>query len=97
MALDFYNAYINNLSQTPKDRYLNDMEAVIDRQFQNSSSWDTVKEEDGIGVGTYSDLVVRLNSVLSPKTGTKLGDEYRKLIYKDRQTEPKLGLYYQYD
>jgi len=97
MALNFYDVYINNLAETPKERYLNDMDAVIDRQFQNASDWDTVQEEDSIGAGTYTDLIVRLNKVFDPRAGIKLGDEYRKIIYKDRQTTEKLGLYYQYD
>lgn len=96
MALEFYTAYLNNLSKTPKERYIDDLDAVTDRQFQNSSSWDTIKEEDSIGAGTYSDLIVRLNKVIDPRTGTKLGDAYRKIIYQDRVSD-KFGLYYQYD
>ena len=95
MALEFYNAYLN-ISKTPKETYKDGLQAMIDAQFDNSSTVNTIKEESGIGTEVYADIEVRLNKVKSPSNYKSLGYDYRKVIYSSPQAN-KIGIRYQFN
>lgn len=104
MALSYYGAYINGLAMTPNGKYRNDMQALVNSQWDNTTVRFDVSEETGIGTFEFSPIEVYINHVVEEtSTGRKNGDDFRKLIFKDiiQENEPTdrnvRGLLYQFD
>jgi len=97
MAYKFYTVHMNELSNPPKTDYHNEMQAIVDNQFYNSSDWYTIQEETSFASGTYSDLDVRINTVINTTTGTNQGDDWKKLLFKDLSTTIRIGAFFVFD
>ena len=82
MALKFYEAYITTISKDPVESWRDLMQATINDTWENTSTIEKVLGQKTLGLKDYIDESVQLNSVIDPKTGKPLGDEYRKIIYK---------------
>ena len=104
MALEFYNAFRNAFDGEPANYWQELHQAAVDDTWFDTSTVRKVQGQTMPGMRTYACESVQVNSVLDPKTGTSLGDNYRKIIYrvlkdneiKDDLTKTKrwLGKYY---
>lgn len=104
MALEFYNAFRNAFDGEPANYWQELRQAAVDDTWFDTSTVRKVQGQTMPGMRTYACESVQVNSVLDPKTGTSLGDNYRKIIYrvlkdneiKDDLTKTKrwLGKYY---
>lgn len=107
MALDAYKAYRRSLSKRPVEQWQALMQASVNDTWNDTSTVTTVQGQDLLGGTEYSDESVQVNSVIDPKTGSALGDQFRKIIYKTykeslinsdlTQTKRFLGKYYVFD
>jgi hypothetical protein len=97
MALEFYEA-IRQTSSLPNVSYKEDLQAMIDDQFDNASSLASIKQEQIFGTLVWSeDFTVRLTHVVSDKnTGEKLGDDFRNLIFGNINYNYLLGKRYSF-
>lgn len=95
MALTYYSNYINNIAQTPVQDWQDLMQASVDDTWNDTSTVRTLQGQISVGSTTYGNESLQLNSVLDPKTGDALGDDYRKIIYQNyeynRLTPNKIG------
>lgn len=104
MALTYYGAYLEGLAMTPNSKYRNDIQALVNSQWDNTTVQYDVGEETEIGSFEFNPIAVYINHVVEEtSTGRKNGDDFRKLIFKDiiqengssdRNTR---GLLYQFD
>ena len=98
MALRFYNAYLESIAQEPVD-YWNELnQEAINDTWNDTSTVAIVEGQVTNGGIIFEDESVQLNSVIEPSTGENLGDEYKKMIYKEYTTTNKwLGKYYKFN
>lgn len=82
MALKFYPAYIDGLSQSPVDEWQQGYQAASDDFWDNTSTVRTIQAQTSVGSTVYVDEEVQVTSILNPKTGKELGDDWRELIHK---------------
>lgn len=107
MSLKFYEAYMKSIAQDPVKDWREVTQQMINDTWSDTSTVETVKGQKALGLKTYSDESVQLNSLIDPKTGTSFGDNYRKIIYKVLAdnlinedltlTTRFLGKYYQFE
>lgn len=82
MSLKYYKAYLNSLSKEPVDYWKELRQAATNDVWNDTATVETVLGQNSVGSLEYSKESVQLTSVLDPKTGKQLGDDYRKIIYK---------------
>lgn len=82
MSLKYYKAYLNSLSKDPVDYWKELRQAATNDVWNDTATVETVLGQNSVGSLEYSEESVQLTSVLDPKTGKQLGDDYRKIIYK---------------
>ena len=88
------------ISQTPpnfvKDNYyLYELQKKIDGQWQYRPNRADIEQETGIGTEEYFPLQVVVQSVRDDK-GTKVSDDWRRLVFKDIHYNVRLGTRYRF-
>lgn len=96
MAYKYFNV-ANQIYKPPKENMLDLYQHYVDTQFTNASDWFKIEEELLNEVNQYQDITVRLNSVVQSETGTKLSDDFRKIIFQDMGHARGLGYKYRFD
>lgn len=82
MSLKYYRAYLNSLSKSPADYWKELRQEATNDVWDDTATVEIVNGQNSVGSYVYSPESVQLTSVLDPKTGKQLGDDYRKIIYK---------------
>ena len=96
MALPYYIAYRSILT-TPANDWKDDLQALVDSEFENSSSYYTIQEETAVGALIWQNVNVRVNHVVYSETGEKLGDDFKSIIFQDFTHAKAMGYRYQFD
>lgn len=96
MSYKFLDASLS-IRKSPKNTFLSDFQAVLDKDFLSASDWFTIKEESPFGSGTYIDFNARINRGINTLTGQKLGDDYKMILFQDLDHDAKLGYLYQFE
>ena len=96
MAYDFYTACLATTS-TPAEDHREKLQELVNSQFDNSSSIFDIEEEYPMASGVKVDIQVRINHMINIDTGVRLGDDWRKLIFKDFNRTRALGQKYYFD
>lgn len=81
----------------PKNQYTDLFQRTLNEQFYNSTNWWTIEEETYVGSAEYADMDVRIAHVINAETGLKLGDDWKTLLFKERDHEAELGKQYRFD
>jgi hypothetical protein len=97
MAYKFYNAYLNVAPSSPQQNYKDDLQAMIDDQFDNASDTYIIQEELTPGTLIWTDVDVRITHAINNQTGEKLGDDWRNVIFKNIDHVYGLGHRYQFN
>lgn len=83
MAFEFYKAYANSLAKQPVQEWQEGYQAAADDFWDNTSTVKTIKAQNGVGLTDYSDESVQVTSILNPKTGKDIGDDWREIVHKE--------------
>lgn len=83
MAFEFYKAYANSLAKQPVQEWQEGYQAATDDFWDNTSTVKTIKAQNGVGLTDYSDESVQVTSILNPKTGKDIGDDWREIVHKE--------------
>ena len=95
MSLNTYNAYLNGVAQKPVDYWRELMQETVNSDWDNASTIEETQGQKEVGSAEFSTEELRVMSVIDPKTGNALGDDYRKIIYKDFENASRfMGKYY---
>lgn len=104
MSLTYYNVYLENLAMSPDAEYRSGLQALVDAQWENTTTRYTIQEEVGIGSLVYQDIEVYINHVVNESTtGRKNGDDFRQIIFKEivqsgeKSTRNQRGQLYRFD
>ena len=109
--MPYYDTFMN-VNKHPAQRWRNQLQDTVDKVFENASTWwDDVWEEKEFGSDAletittneekrkelFNKIDIRITSLVDAKTGQRVNDDYKKLIYKDLDYKPKLGQRYFFD
>lgn len=76
---------------------LNEFQQTLNAYFDEAPDLYTVQEETANGSDTYADATVRIVRAINVYTGEKLGDDFKKIIFKETSHCPELGRKYYFD
>ena len=103
MAYKFLNASLSTMDVNPnldqlKDSYVNYFQEVLNQEFENASDVWTIQEEIPFSSKLFQDVQVRLMShVINNDSGDKIGDDYKKILFKDINHATGIGFMYFFD
>jgi len=96
MTYRFLNASLP-IQKTPKETFTADFQNNMDNDFYVSSDWFTIQREVPYGSEEYDDVDVRINTLFQAKTAVAVGDDFKKLLFKNPLETPSLGTMFQFD
>lgn len=96
--MKYYDTFISNTPE-PYDRWHDAMQALIDKTFTNSSTYQKSGIEEEIAFGTleFKPIICRVTTLIDATTGQRVNDDYRKIIFPDTKHCPELGTRYRFE
>jgi hypothetical protein len=84
--------------RTQKEKYIDLFQETLNGEFENASDIWQIQEETAFSSGLYQDVNVRMNThLISSVTGNFLGDDYKKILFKDIDHAVGLGWMYYFN
>lgn len=84
------------IQYTPKETYRNDFAQNLKEQFYNASDWYTIEEETFLASKNFQSVDVRINDVIDAKTGDRVGDDFKLLLFSELDHPTDLGRIYKF-
>lgn len=83
-----YSYYLSrqDITTTPKQSYTNDFQEICSAFYENAPNYfsadsaDAVQEENSYGSKVFQNITCRVDSVIDPRTGKAVGDDYKNFI-----------------
>lgn len=98
MPTPFYTAYINGMAQAPVREWQEGYQAAADDFWDNTSTVRTIQSQTAVGSHEFVPEDVQVTSILNPKTGKDLGDDWREIVHKVYTEQTNYtGKLYQFD
>lgn len=95
--MSYYDTFIKS-SLSPKDYYKIGLQELVDYTFDNASTYcEGIEEEMSFGTLQFKQCNVRVTTLVDAKTGQRVNDDYKKIIFKDINYNPSLGTRYRFD
>lgn len=95
--MSYYNTFLRS-SKTPSEFHKTALQEFVNYEFDNASTYYTdVEEEIAFGTLEFKPCKVRVNTIVDAKTGQRVNDDYKKIIFKDLTYNPELGTRYRFD
>lgn len=91
--------YMNAVSQPSSlsQSILNSFDNLVEEQFENAPDIFTISEESSFGSGILQNVIVRINRGINMYTGQKLGDDYKLIIFKEKDHDVNIGSKFYFD
>lgn len=98
MPTPFYAAYINGMAKAPVQEWQEGYQAAADDFWDNTSTVRTIQSQTAVGSHEFAPEDVQVTSILNPKTGKDLGDDWREIVHKVYAEQTNYtGKLYQFD
>ena len=98
MPTPFYTAYMNGMAQAPVREWQEGYQAAADDFWDNTSTVRTIQSQTAVGSREFVPEDVQVTSILNPKTGKDLGDDWREIVHKVYTEQTNYtGKLYQFD
>lgn len=98
MPTPFYTAYMNGMAQAPVQEWQEGYQAAADDFWDNTSTVRTIQSQTAVGSREFVPEDVQVTSILNPKTGKDLGDDWREIVHKVYTEQTNYtGKLYQFD
>ena len=92
----YYTAKQKILPSSPNNYYREQMQALINSQWDNTTMLQTIDEEYPFASFKFREVEVRMIHALDKSTRQKQGDDFRELIFQDIDYTVNLGAYYKF-
>lgn len=93
----FYDVFVES-NLEPKIYWKEQLQELVDASFSNSSTVQfDVEEETGFGTLNFKNVECRITTLVDAKTGQRVNDDYKKIIFKDLNKTPEIGARYRFD
>lgn len=96
MNYKYYLAGSPIMFTSASQQWIDDFDANLNWQWDNASDLFWISEESSFASGSYINVQTRINRGINSYTGTKLGDDWKLLLFKDRNHNVDIGLKYQF-
>lgn len=96
MEVKYYDSYLS-IATSPSQTYKDDLQALVNSQFDNGSDYYTIEEELSKGTLNFSNVDIRINHIVKSNTGTQIGDDFKTIIFQDMNHIKGLGYRYKFD
>lgn len=98
MPTPFYAAYINGMAKAPVQEWQEGYQAAADDFWDNTSTVRTIQSQTAVGSHEFAPEDVQVTSILNPKTGKDIGDDWREIVHKVYVEQTNYtGKLYQFD
>lgn len=97
MPYKYINYGISGSSASPRNQLRDGFQALIDSQFYNSTSIQTIMEEVVFGSGSFSSVDVRVNRAINSTNGEKLSDDFKQILFRDLGHATSIGYKYYFN
>lgn len=95
--MKYYETFLK-LNYSPNTRWNNQMQEAVNKFFENASTYtEDVMEEKNFGKMDFENIKCRVTSLVDAKTGQRINDDYKKIIFPDLKYQPSLGTRYKFD
>ena len=89
--MNYFDSFIK-INEAPNERWATRLQELSYKRFVNSSTFQTdVERENTFGKEDYVPIVARITSLVDAKTGQRVNDDFKKIIFRDFSERPKLG------
>ena len=89
---------MRTLITTPKDYYLNQLQALINDRWDNSTqTYNVIYQQTAIGSSQYEQVNISVDTAIDIGSGFKKGDDFKVFSHKNISHEVPLGLYFKTD
>lgn len=86
------------VNKAPSEDMQIQMQEVVNEQFSVASSFYTdIYQETDFGKLNFVRIDARINSIIDSKTGERVSDDFKKIIFQDLSFKPKLGSRYKFE
>lgn len=96
MPYTYLNASLP-MQKSPKDSLVGDFQGALSKDFKTSSDWFTIQREYPYGSEIYEEIDVRINRLFDGKTTVTVGDDFKRILFKDPSQSPALGSMFKFD
>lgn len=95
--MSYYDNFVKT-NKSPREKWKEGLQAFVDRGFENASTYyEDIEEEVEFGSLEFKPMNIRVNSLVDAKTGQRVNDDYKKLIFPVLDYHPELGTRYRFD
>ena len=95
--MSYYDTYLK-LSKDPAIEYREFYQELVNEEFDNASTlYKDVEEEIAFGTLEFKPVKVRVNTIIDAKTGQRVNDDYKKIIFQDLSYSPPLGTRFRFN
>lgn len=95
--MEYFSSFMAT-SGTPKEDILEQMQEMVNEQFEVASSvQDDIYQEVEFGTLQFKKIEARITHLINSATGDRVGDDFKKITFKDLSFKPKLGSRYKFD
>ena len=93
----YYDSFVA-INESPRDSYKNLFQEVVNQSFVNAPTYyEDVAEERVSGSLEFIPVDVRVNNLIDAKTGERVNDDFKKLIFQDNTYMPRIGTRYKFN
>ena len=86
-----------DMSLDPNNIFINDFQEMLNSEFSAASDVYDILEETNFASGSYVSATVRINEAVNAETGLKLGDDFKRILFKDVSHTVEQGLKYYFN
>lgn len=95
--MNYYDSFLE-INKNPNEKWGKRLQELSNKRFVNSSTYQTdIKEETKLGSLDFSNIEARITSLVDAKTGQRVNDDFKKIIFADFSHRPSLGTRYSFD
>lgn len=95
--MSYYDNFLITVPN-PRDSYLDQQQEIIDQLFVNAPTYFTdVEEEKVAGTLIFESIPVRINNLIDAKSGRRINDDFKKIIFSDIDHAPAIGARFRFE
>lgn len=93
-----YSSFMSAFGGSPKEDIERQMQELVNEQFIISSSYaPQVEVEKAFGTLEFEKIEARVTHLIDSATGLRIGDDFKKITFRDLNYHPSMGGRYRFD
>lgn len=95
--MNFYDNFLK-INKSAREKHKEQLQAVVNNSFSSAPTYyEDVSEERIMGSMEFIPINVRVNNLVDAKTGQRVNDDFKKIIFEDIYYSPPIGTRYKFD